>query len=67
MADVIELPVDRDGRTIHVGDRLALAHNGRQITVNSLEFMGTCWHVWPEEDGGGFQLPDAAFNVTVID
>lgn len=57
------LPVDADGTPIRPGDRLLLAHNGKEVTVRSLELRADGWVVWPAE-GGGFEMPACLANVT---
>ena len=61
---VVPLPTDADGIPIMPGDRLLLAHNGKEVTVRSVELRADGWIVWPAEGGGGFGMPACRANVT---
>lgn len=62
----VQLPLDRDGIPIDVGDELLLAHNGKQVSVRSMELRGDGWIIWPNETGGGVTLPRSAFDVSHV-
>lgn len=48
------LPVDADGKPIHVGDRIEILHNGRNVLVSCMTlFEDGVWHVYGDY-GGGF-------------
>lgn len=66
MSGTVKLPVDTNGNPIEIGSKLRLMHNGRTITVRSLELVEGGWHVWPEEGGGAVCLPAASEYVDVI-
>ena len=65
--DSIELPFDRNGSYIDIGDKVYLEHNGKVRTVTSLMLCGNGDWIVGCDEGGGFILPDAQDNVTVLD
>ena len=62
----VQLPTDADGMPIDVGDELLLAHNGKRVTVRSMELRGDGWVMWPNETGGGVELPRALSDVSHV-
>ena len=59
----VELPCDRDGRPVHVGDRVRLLHNGVVRMVECLTLnAGGVWCV-ACDSGGAFLLPESQGNV----
>lgn len=64
---MVMLPKAADGRAILPGDRFLLEHNGKEITIRSVEYCGDgTWHVWPHESGGGITLPRASYDMRRI-
>lgn len=63
----VNLPVDKNGSSVDVGDRVHLEHNGKVRTVTSLMLlMDGSWIVGCDA-GGAFMLPESQDNVELVD
>lgn len=63
----VNLPTDKNGNSVDVGDKVYLEHNGKVRTVTSLMLlMDGSWIVGCDA-GGAFMLPESQDNVEVMD
>lgn len=62
--DTPPFPTDKNDIPIHVDDTLHLLHNDKISKVRILHYCGNgIWHVFLDDSGGGFSLPESKNNV----
>lgn len=63
----VNLPLDKNGNPVDVGDRIYLRHNGKTRTVTSLVLHKDDSWIVCCDSGGCFMLPESQDNIMVID
>lgn len=62
----VNLPLDKNGNPVDVGDRIYLRHNGKTRTVTSLMLHKDDSWIVCCDSGGCFILPESQDNVIMI-
>lgn len=62
----VNLPADKNGNSVDVGDRVYLEHNGKVRTVTSLMLLMDGSWIVNCDAGGAFMLPESQDNVEVV-
>lgn len=63
----VNLPLDKNGNPVDVGDRIYLRHNGKTRTVINLALHKNDSWIVCCDSGGCFMLPESQDNIIVID
>ena len=62
----VNLPTDKNGNPVDIGDRIYLGHNGMVRTVTSLMLLKDGSWIVGCDAGGAFMLPESQYNVEVV-